>query len=198
MSANEINLPKHEDFVKKIIAKLASLVREKSAAYQLVTESELLSALNNEYPALVDANNTEVNLMAIMNQLILENEDLKRITGTGAPCYYSSFYMTEAYANILLHKLEGPLQLIAKTVRHDSSEYHRPVPIKIFTEQPFGLERGEILLYLKEMASIASYSDIATVTTSASGIYIYSNSYLGAEHAAMLAEWLDVGQFSSP
>ena len=40
--------------------------------------------------------------------------------------------------------------------------------------------------------------DIARTATSASGCYLYSTRHLEPDHAAVLAEWLDVGQFDNP
>ena len=51
---------------------------------------------------------------------------------------------------------------------------------------------------LEAMAAAEGYGDIARTATSASGVYLYSTRHLEPDHAAMLAEWLDVGQFDNP
>ena len=106
--------------------------------------------------------------------------------------------MTEAYAQILLHKQDGPLMLIAETVRRHAGTYQRPIALDMFTQQPFNLEGHQVLDYLAIMAETDGYDDIAITSTSTAGVYLYSTSYLEAEHAAMLAEWLDVGQSENP
>jgi hypothetical protein len=42
------------------------------------------------------------------------------------------------------------------------------------------------------------YLDIASTTTSSSRVFLYSTLHLEPDHAEMLAEWLDVGQFENP
>jgi hypothetical protein len=42
------------------------------------------------------------------------------------------------------------------------------------------------------------YLDIASTTTSSPRVFLYSTMHLEPDHAAMLAEWLDVGQFENP
>jgi hypothetical protein len=194
-SPYEDNGTEHRDTMGEIAA---AAIRKRSAASQIISESEILGLLKDQHPALLDGNRAEEDISAILTQLVLENEDLHKFTGTVYQCYYSSHYMTEAYAKILLHKLDGPLRLVAETVRQNAREYQRPVPLDIFTKPPFDLAHQEILGYLATMATTAGYDDIATTSTSALGIYLYSTSHLEREHAAMLAEWLDVGQFNSP
>lgn len=173
---------------------IAKAIRERSAAYQLISESELFSLLND----LPDADRKDEDISAILIRLIQENDDLKIFSGKESSYYYSSDYMAEAYARILLHKLYGPLPMIAETVREHAGTYGRPVPISIFTQPPFSLEFGRILESLEAMKNEDGYADISMTTTSASTIYLYSLSHMEADHAAMLAEWLDVGQADNP
>lgn len=181
-----------------IAERVAAAIREKSAAAQLISASEIMGLLNDENLALPDADKTGEDITAILTRLVNEYADLHELSGTGAPCYYSSAHMTEAYAQILFHKLDGPLRLIAETVRQNSGEYQRPVALEIFTQPPFNLAYHQILDYLAMMAQTEGYDDIVTTSTSASGIYLYSTTHLEKEYAVMLAEWLDVGQAHNP
>jgi hypothetical protein len=185
----------HRDAVTEIIV---NAIRERSAAAQLISEAEIMSLLNERQYTISDTDKKVENAAAILPLLIQEKEDLHRLAGTESHYYYSSDYMTEAYAIILLHKLDGPLHMIAETVRRNSSAYRRPVPLDIFTQPPFNLEDSQIVDCLDEMTKTDGYDDIATTSTSASTIYLYSTSHLETDHAVMLAEWLDVGQADNP
>lgn len=177
----------------------ADAIRERSAAAQLISEAELMELMRGHRPASPETGGSAEALTAALSKLIPQNDDLRRISGPGPQSYfYSVHHMTGAYAEILQHRLEGPLQLIAETVRNNARTYRRPVPVETFTRPPFGLERRQVLDCLKMMAETEGYDDIAATSTSASTTYLYSRTCLEDEHAAMLAEWLDVGQMDNP
>ena len=175
----------------------AALIREESAAARLVSESEIRLFLA-EHLRPGDANTPGEDVSAILSRAVFGNEDLHALSGADSLWYYSSRSMAEEYAKILLQTLEGPMRLIAETVRHNSREYQRPVPVEFFGKPPFNLPYQEVLDSLAAMAAAEGYDDIATTATSASGIYLYSSTYLETEHAEMLAEWFDVGQAENP
>jgi hypothetical protein len=56
----------------------------------------------------------------------------------------------------------------------------------------------EILACLRQMADREEYGDIQQATTSIGTVFVYSTLHLDRDYAAMLAEWLDVGQFNNP
>lgn len=180
-----------------VAAAAAALIRERSAAGDLVSESEIALFLK-EHSSSPDTNMDGDVVTALLSRLILENEDLHTLSGAGSHWYYSSRSMTGEYAEILLHAQEGPVRLIAETVRHSARVYQRPVPLEIFTEPPFNLAYRQVLDCLATMAEIEGCDDIATTTTSSSGVYLYSTKHLEAVHAEMLAEWFDVGQAENP
>ncbi|MDD2672499.1 MAG: hypothetical protein PHG91_08835 [Syntrophales bacterium] len=167
----------------------AALIREKSSAGRLVSESEIISLLEEERRKCPDS---------LFTRLPDENEDVHRLSGAGSHFYYSSRHMTEIYARLLLLKLEGPLRLIAETVRRNSCACRRPVPLDLFTQPPFNLTRQEVLDSLAEMSRTEGWEDIAVASTSASVVFLYSRAHLETGHAEMLAEWLDVGQVQNP
>jgi hypothetical protein len=111
---------------------------------------------------------------------------------------YSSQFMTPAYAGLLLRRAGGPLHLIAETVRENSALYPRPLPLGAFEQPPFSLTREEILACLRALAGNDAYRDIARTRTSAGNEYLYSTAHLEVDHAASLAEWIDVGQYDNP
>ena len=128
-----------------------------------------------------------------------ENEDLKEVrTKEGCAFYYSSMFMSDTYATLLLHKEEGPVSLIADTVREDSDRYPRPTPLDVFKEPPFDLSQEEIFSCLEEISNREEYQDISRVSTSIGHVFLYSSRYLDRDYALMLAEWIDVGQFENP
>ena len=174
----------------------AAMIRERSAAARLVSASEIMLFLE-EHPA-PDMNISDEVVTEFLARLVFDNKDLHTLSGTGVQWYYSSSSMTEAYAKVLLQTLEGPLGLIAETVRHNSRIYQRPIPIEIFEKTPFNLACRRVFDCLKTMAATEGYEDIATTETSISGTYLYSTTYLDMEHAVMLAEWFDVDQSENP
>jgi len=131
--------------------------------------------------------------------MMAENKDLKEIRAKdGTSLYYSSMFMSDAYATLLLRKKQGPLSLIADTVREDSDRYPRPTPLDVFKEPPFDLSQEEILSCLEEMFNREGYQDISQVSTSIGHVFLYSSRYLDRDYALMLAELIDVGQFENP
>ena len=172
------------------VTEIAATIRKKSAAAELISEDEILSLFKDKHPLFPAGEDIAL--------LIEENEDLHKLSGAGSQFFYSSLHMTEAYATILLNKLDGPLMLIAETVRQNAHVYQRPVLLDIFTKPPFNLAHDQVLNYLKTMAATEDYDDIKATSTSASGIYLYSTTHLETEYAVMLAEWLDVGQSDNP
>ncbi len=173
----------------------AAAIRERSAASRLISESEILDLLNAAPPTPLE---TGQDIHGFLAKLVEGHEDLHGLPGTGSPWYYSSDHMTEAYATLLLHRQDGPLRLIAETVRQNAGTHRRPMPLDLFTRPPFNLTHEQVLESLAMMTETAGYGDIARTTTSASGIYLYSKTHMETDYAAMLAEWLDVGQFDNP
>ncbi len=208
----------------------AALIRERSAAAELISGAELRALLAAEDLAFTDATqegDAREAHAAMLVRLLEANEDLRKITegdscsqitegdscpkisfskadscpkitGAGTPFYYSSLYLTEAYARLLVHKRAGPRQLIAATVRYYAGAYRRPLTVEMFTQPPFLFTAEEIRACLDLMAQTEDYEDIAATSASAGGIYLYSTRFLDEDHAAMLAEWLDAGQAANP
>jgi len=178
---------------------IVDMIRQGSEAGQLISESEILRRVADEQLLASPAANRAEEAETILEKVMEENEDLNELAGSdGSRHYYSSQFMTQAYATILLQKQGDPLRLIAEIVRQNSEVYPRPVPLDIFTRPPFDLTRQEVLNNLERMAADEEYRDVVPTTTSASRMFLYSTLYLESEHASMLAEWLDVGQFNNP
>ena len=175
------------------------LVREKSREGQLVSREEIFKCLvDATAPALSreeEANTFETALIEVMER----NEDLKEVVDPGgASHYYSAQYMSEGYAGILLRKRESPLVMIAGIVRENSAVYPRPIPLDAFKERPFEMTEAEIHACLEHMAGMDGLKDICQTTTSIGTVFLFSSLHLDQDHAVMLAEWLDVGQFQNP
>lgn len=183
---------------ESIIEKTASLIRNKSAAGELLAESEILHFIDEEIRRFPEAKKADENPADLLARSAQETEDLQRLLAAGTGWYYSALHMTEPYAGLLIRKLDGPLCLIAETVRQNARDFERPVPIELFKGPPFSLDRDQVLQNLAVMAATNVYADIATTCTSENGIYLYSKTYLEADYAAMLAEWFHVGQSENP
>ncbi len=173
----------------------ASMIRQESKAGRLIDEAEIFRRVADQFHGPLQPEE----FRNLLKKTAEENEDLSELAaGDGSRHYHSSQYMTRAYAMILLQKQGDPLRLIAETVRHNSSDYTRPVPLDLFTQPPFDLARQEVLHRLERMETLEEFRDIELTMTSASSVFLYSTLYLESGHASMLAEWLDVGQFDNP
>jgi hypothetical protein len=181
--------------MESIAVAIVSMIRQESEAGRLISGAEILHRLADRgRPEL-----QEEEFTSLLKSALGANEDLHELAaGSGPPYFYSSLFMTGAYAMILLQKQGDPLRLIAQTVRKNSADYTRPVPLDLFTQPPFDLTRQEVLNDLERMEAMEEFRDIAMTMTSASSVFLYSTFYLESGHASMLAEWIDVGQFDNP
>ncbi len=178
---------------------IAALIRQASEGGRLISESEILQEAAGQNLISSTVPDAAEEFRSILERLLKENEDLNELSAPdGSRDYYSSQLMAEAYARILSLKRGGPRQLIAEIVRQNSAFYPRPVPIDTFTHPPFNLTSQDVLKELEEMRGEEGYRDIASTTTSSPRVFLYSTLHLEPDHAAMLAEWLDVGQFENP
>ena len=177
----------------------AALIRKASESGQLIAESEILCRAIEQHLIPSPPADPAEEVGKIIKKLVEESEDLHELAAPdGSRDYYSSRFMTEAYAKILSLKRGGSRQLIAEIVRQNSAYYPRPVPLDTFSQPPFNLTSREIRNDLEKMQAEEEYLDIASTTTSSPRVYLYSTLHLDPDHAAMLAEWLDVGQFENP
>lgn len=173
----------------------ASIIRQESGAGLLIQAAEIGHRLVGR--------NNDVHQAAALESLLMktmaENEDICELAaGDSSRYYFSTRFMTDAYATILLKKQGDSLTLIADIVRQNAVEYRRPVPLELFTQSPFDFTHGEILKIMEQMETLEAFQDIKRTTTSASREFLYSTQVLEPMHASMLAEWLDVGQTENP
>ena len=179
--------------------KAADIVRERSKAGQLLSTGELLGRLSREQVSISEEKADRASAGALLREAMAEDEDVKEVTTReGRAFYYSSQFMSDPYARMLLQKQEGPPELVANTVREDSERYPRPTPLDLFKEAPFDLSHEELLSCLEGMSDQNEFQDISQLTTSVGHVFLYSSKYLDRDYALMLAEWTDVGQFENP
>lgn len=184
---------------KEPIGAIAAMIRRESEAGKLISESEILrrAADQNIFPPPGEGPGEAPG--TLLRNAVGNNEDIHELAAEdGSRSYYSSHFMTRAYAGILLQKQGDPLRLIAEIVRQNSAAYPRPVPLDLLTQPPFDLPPQEVLNGLKRMSALDEYEDIEPTTTSTSRVFLYSTLHLDPEYASMLAEWLDVGQSNNP
>jgi hypothetical protein len=178
---------------------IAAMIRQSSETGLLISESEITRQVADQRFLTSPAAEQAEEVGNLLKKLVEGCNDLHELASPEGPrCYYSSTFMTEAYARILLQKQGDPLRLIAEVVRENSALYPRPVPLELFTQPPFDLDRQEVLNDLKRMEGEEEYRDIVPTTTSTSRVFLYSTLHLEPDHASMLAEWLDVGQSNNP
>lgn len=176
--------------------KVADLIRIRSRAGDLTADKDL-----REYvPGIVPSGAVEPGQGPSFIQEALRGQDDIKIVfdSKGGAFYYSEQYMTGAYANILVLKMEGRHRMMAEIIREHSRMYPRPVPIRLFRYPPFDLEENLISESLVEMMRQGPYRDISLLTTSIGNTFAYSADYLTPDYAQMLAEWNDVGLAQNP
>ncbi len=175
-----------------------TVIRHRSGQGQLATEDEILEELVALGLLGAEPGESAAVLTEILSEAAEARQDLRSIRSGESARYYSSQFMTEMYAGLLVRKEGDPLQLIAAIVRENSSVYPRPYPLGGFERSPFSMTREEIVSCLDRMAAEEAYRDIARTTTSAGNCFLYSTSHLDHDYAATLAEWIDVGQYDNP
>jgi len=177
----------------------AMIIRDKSRSGQLTLQEEILTELTRQGFLKPEDSDMGSQFEAILKHTIEKNGDLKEICDSKSiPHYYSSETMAERYANILIQKGGDSLALMAEMVRENSRIYPRPIPLRVFTESPFGFAREEIISQIRRMAEQEEYQDIRQTTTSIGTVFLFSTLYLELDYATFLAEWFDVGQVNNP
>ena len=199
MALEETEGRDEKEIIESASRVIAEVIRRSSEEGRFISHGELFGKLMERNLLMPGGNESGNTFRTVMKNTREMNEDLKDIPDKdGIPRYYSSQFMSEAYCRILLKREGDPLLLIAESVRENSAVYPRPVSLEMFGNPPFDLTPAEIQSCLEQMGGRDEYKDIGKITTSAEGVFLYSRSYLEPDHAAMLAEWLDVGQFDHP
>jgi hypothetical protein len=177
----------------------AEIIRSRSKAGRLVSREEIGQELLDRQLLSEEGDETPNLCEGIIERALEENEDLIKLQAEGAePHFFSSRYMSEAYAGILVQKRSDPVLLIAEVVRQNSAIYPRPVPVGAFEHSPFDLTNEEIQSCLNRMAGQDEFQDIKQTSSSVGTLFLYSTLHLEPGYASMLAEWLDVGQANNP
>jgi len=179
-------------------AGIIGFIESRSEAGQLVTAEEVYAEFLR-MGFLKEGENPLAEFEALLKETVEQKEDLREIADEkGLSRYYSARSMAEPYARILVRRGEDPLVGVAEVIRDNSRRYPRPVRLDLFEDPLFGLTPEEISACLKKMGEMEEYQDIQQTTTSIGTVFLYSRQSLDPDHAAMLAEWLDVGQSNNP
>jgi len=106
---------------------------------------------------------------------------------SGYAVYHDLALLSRTYARILDHK-DAPELLLAAEIRSNSRDYPRPVPAELFEKPPFDLAPETIEAALKSLSCGREFRDIASITTTAGAVYLFSTLYLKRGYAVFLAE----------
>ena len=181
------------------IRAIAEIIRGKSQTGQLISQNEVFDRLLEQGLIKGKTEGAQYVLETLLEKALKENRDVIKLRTEGEePYFFSSQFMSESYARILVQKESNPILLIAGIVRENSAIYPRPVPIDMFKHSPFDFTLEEIQAYLAQMAKRDEYRDIKQTASSIGTIFLYSTLYLDPDYASMLAEWVDVGQANNP
>jgi hypothetical protein len=177
----------------------AQVIRKMSGEGQFAGEEDIREEITALGLFPVSQEEGPAALAEVLAVALARNPDLAAVRDrSGSHGYYSSQFMTGAYAGLLLRCEGDPLRFIAATVRENSALYPRPLPLGAFERHPFAMPRADVLRCLEQMAARESYQDIARTRTSAGTEFLYSTTHLDPDYAAVLAEWIDVGQYDNP
>ena len=114
--------------MESIALAIAAMIRQESEAGRLISGAGILHRLADQVRCPLQTEE----FGRILSKTADGNEDLHELAaGDGPRHYYSSLFMTGAYAAILLQKQGDPLRLIVETVRQNSADYNRPVPLDL-------------------------------------------------------------------
>lgn len=178
---------------------VAEFIQESSRMGELLASAVIEAEIAGRDTPVSDLAAEPPRIAALIQDALAGHEDIRAILDdSGGAWYFSEQFMTGAYARVLLLKTQGPLKMMAEVIREHSRVYPRPVPLALFQCSPFNLSDDEIATCLKEMTGKLSYRDIAHLTTSIGNLFAYSTDHLEPGYAAMLAEWVDVGQAENP
>lgn len=125
--------------------------------------------------------------------------DVKLVRNTAGAAYlYSTNFMSDTYARILLRVEDGnPYETIASTVREESETYPRPTNASTLKDSTFGLDPGQVEGLARDIVLLPEYNDLKLVEASTGAIYLYSNRHLDKDWAESLVEWEEVGRYES-
>jgi hypothetical protein len=178
---------------------IAKIIRGKSQAGQLIPQNEIFDKLLEQDLVKGKKEGARNVLEILLEKVLEENGDLTKVHPTGEePYFFSSQFMSESYARILIQKRADPMLLIAEIVRENSAIYPRPVHLDMFKYSPFDFKLEEIQAYLAQMAKRDEYRDVKQTMSSIGTVFLYSTLHLNPDYASMLAEWIDVGQANNP
>ncbi len=181
------------------IRAIAEIVRGKSQAGELISQNEIFHRLLERGLIKGEKEEAQNVLETLIEKALEENRDVVKLHTEGEEShFFSSQFMSESYAGILIQKRADPMMLIAEIVRDNSAIYPRPVSLDMFKHSPFDLTLEEIQAYLAQMAKRDEYRDIKQTTSSIGTVFLYSTLHLDPDYASMLAEWGDVGQANNP
>jgi hypothetical protein len=182
-----------------LVQAVVNSIRERSMEGRLLSREEIVGTLRKLSMVASNKSRLDITPDGMLRKAMESNEDLMEVpVSEGEPYYYSAKYMTEPYARILVQKKGAPLLLIAEIVRKNSLLYPRPIPLDFLKETPLEMSDEEIKASLEQMAGKEDFRDICRTTTSIGTLFLFSTLHLEPDHASMLAEWLDVGQFQNP
>src|SRR5512136_2204481 len=158
---------------KLAIRAIAEIIREKSQAGQLISQNEILKRLFEQRLIKGKEEGAQDVLETLLKRALEENGDVIKLHTEGEePYFFSSQFMSESYARILIQRRADPMLLIAEIVRENSAIYPRPVPIDMFKHLPFDLTLEEIQAYLARMAKRDDYRDIQQTTSSIGTVFL--------------------------
>jgi hypothetical protein len=184
---------------KLAVRATVEIIRSKSESGKLVSRKEIFQDLLDRQFVNGDGDEAQNLCEVILERVLEENKDLVTLQAVGKePYFFSSRFMSEAYAKILMQKESDFILLMAEVVRENSAIYPRPVPLGAFINPPFDLTKEDIQGYLSQMAQRDEYQDIKQTRSSIGTIFLYSTLHLEPGYASMLAEWIDVGQANNP
>ena len=163
-------------------------VRRASAQARLLTADAVVAELRQSGCGEDLATAADAQPCRSVAAILSELPDIASLASvSGHTVYHDTTVLSRTYARILDRK-SATAVLLAEEIRSNSREYPRPVPLELFEKPPFDLSPEIVRVALEAMASCREFEDIASLTTSAGAVYLFSTLYLERDYAAFLAE----------
>ncbi len=165
------------------------MIRDISKRGQLVQKADLL-----QEPFMIK----EEEVDGIVEDIISNEKysDMKKLIGQKSWYIYSTRYVVDHYADLLLKKEEdNTYEMLASTIRRESELYPRPTKAALFRSNPYNLYEQDLLNIIDEMKAFEEYRDIQVTYASNQVMYLYSETYMDKSYAKSLVEWYEIGQY---
>ena len=181
MSDKQLSETSEYNKLEEIQAAIAALVRQESREPGKLTNTHTLGSLLEDFHS---EKGTQVNLGEMIRKGPYRDIHLLRAS-KDAMYLYSTTYLPEDNAEKLLRSEEFRADIAAK-IRKESKNLAQLTGLDALNIWPTVQDAEDIELYLDEMVKDGRYLDIQKMIISTGAVYLYSETYITKNYAAIL------------